>query len=97
MIHVTAHAAARFVERVNPSLTLDQARDSIRSHSAIIEAAAAFHCRTVVVAKRIRLVLDGTIVITVLDHHPAHNPDPVKVIARNIQRQRRVRGREWAA
>jgi hypothetical protein len=64
MIHVTAHAAQRFIERV-AACTLDQARAHILSHAKAIEAAADFHCEVVRCAGGERLVLDGTRVLTV--------------------------------
>jgi len=65
-IIITAHAAQRYVERVNPSMTLDQTRVEIASHSAAIRVAAAFGCRCVRTGLGAKLVLDGESVVTVL-------------------------------
>src|SRR4051812_15268247 len=46
MIHVTTHAAQRFIERV-AACTLDQAREHILSHAKAIQAAADFGCEVV--------------------------------------------------
>lgn len=65
MIHVTIHAAARYVERINPALTPDEARAAIERSAPAIETAARFGCATVI-KDRAKFVLDGERVITVL-------------------------------
>lgn len=66
MIHITAHAAERFIERIDGRLTFDQAREAIAAHAPAIEKAAAFGCKVVKLGCGGRLVLEGTKVVTVL-------------------------------
>jgi hypothetical protein len=64
--HVTRHAAERWIERVNPCATLDQAKAEIRRHERAIVLAASIGCRVVRLSHRHRLILDGENVVTVL-------------------------------
>lgn len=64
-VRVTKHAAKRWRERVC-QCTHAQARDAILAHAPAIIAAAAFGSRTVKLASRHRLKLEGTTVLTVL-------------------------------
>lgn len=66
MIHVTNHAANRWIERVDPRLTLDQARDEIRTHTRAIVAASDFGAHTVKLACGARLIVEHRNVVTVL-------------------------------
>lgn len=68
-IVVTAHAAQRFIERINPTLTTEQARAEIASHERAIVAAANFGCRCVRLGSGAKLVLSGTSVVTVITRH----------------------------
>jgi hypothetical protein len=61
---VTRHAAKRWRDRVAPC-TRQQAIDSILTHAKAIRAAAAFGARSVKLASRHRLKLDGLTVVTV--------------------------------
>lgn len=73
---VTAHAAQRYVERINPSLTAREARLAIRQHHVIINKAADIGCHVVKLGCGARLVLDGVTVITVLEKGwLAHAPE----------------------
>ena len=63
---ITTHAAERYIERVDPTLTLDQARAAILTSERAVEAAAGFGCRTVKLGNGGRLQLDGLTVVTVL-------------------------------
>lgn len=65
-VHVTTHAALRYVERVDGRLTVEEAFAAILSHSRAIQVAADFRCDTVVLGEGGKLKLDGTRVITVL-------------------------------
>ncbi|MEH3121204.1 MAG: hypothetical protein PGN16_04355 [Sphingomonas phyllosphaerae] len=67
-VHVTHHAAQRYVERVNGNLTLEEAAEAIRGHASAIEAAAAFGCR-VVKTSSAKLILEGRTVVTVMNRH----------------------------
>lgn len=67
-VHVTHHAALRYVERVNGKLTLEEAAEAIRSHASAIEAAAAFGCHVIKTGSA-KLVLDGRTVVTVMSRH----------------------------
>jgi hypothetical protein len=69
-IHITRHAACRFIERVAPLLTEEQARDEIRTHERAITVAADFHAPTDILGCGARLVLDGRSVVTVLGRRP---------------------------
>lgn len=62
---VTAHAAQRYVERVQ-GCSIEQARAAIHEHDPVIRKAAAFGARQVKVSKRFRLIIDGLNVVTVL-------------------------------
>lgn len=69
MIHVTDHAAQRYVERIDGSLSIEQAHAIIATHERIVTAAAAFGAPTVRLGNGARLVLVGTRVVTVLARH----------------------------
>jgi hypothetical protein len=71
MITVSAHAAQRFCERVNPALTPLEAVTEIRSHARVVEIAARFGCSRVKLHGGARLVLDGDTVVTVLSRQMA--------------------------
>lgn len=64
-VHVTHHAADRYVERVAPELTREQAADVIRGHGPAIVKASNFGCTVVRLGNGARLVLEGRNVITV--------------------------------
>ena len=66
---ITAHAAARFIERINPLLTTEQARAEIAAHEKAIVTAANFGCRCVRLGSGAKLVLDGFSVVTVITRH----------------------------
>lgn len=55
---ISVHAAERFVERVNPSLTVAEARTAIRAMSHSVEAAINFNCKCVRLACGARLIID---------------------------------------
>lgn len=71
-IHVTQLAAERYVERVNPYLTLDEAAEAIRRHTAACCKAAGFGAK-IVITSEARLLLDGLNVVTVL-HRKQRTP-----------------------
>jgi hypothetical protein len=60
MIHVTNHAAQRFVERARPDLSLAGAKAEIRTHERAILAAAGFGCHQLKLGCGARLILDET-------------------------------------
>jgi D-serine deaminase-like pyridoxal phosphate-dependent protein len=64
MIHITAHATARYQERVDP-VTFEEARAAIMEHAKAIETAASIGCNVVRCGRGERLILDGETVITV--------------------------------
>jgi hypothetical protein len=69
-IVISAHAAQRYVERIAPDLSIEEAREVIRSHEPAIGKAWAFGCSTVITGARAALVLEpgehgGVIVVTV--------------------------------
>lgn len=69
-IYVTRHAAERFIERVDPRLTFDQARDAILASAPAITVAASIGC-TVIRRTGHKLILDGARIVTVIvPEHP---------------------------
>ncbi len=67
-VHVTMHAAQRYVERIDGRLTIEEAFAAIQEHGPAISAAAAFGCH-VVKTSRAKLVLQGNRVVTVMNRH----------------------------
>lgn len=85
-LRVTAHAVERFLERVDPSLTWDEARAQLSS--PVIQKAANFGAPYVRLGTGQRIVIDSGSVVTVLPrdtwpasldrrrtqiHHDAHH------------------------
>lgn len=66
LICITSHAAVRYCERVDPSITPVEAMAAIGEHMRVLEIAAAFGCSTVKLGSGVRLVLKGYHVTTVL-------------------------------
>lgn len=66
MIHVAHHAAERYVERVNPRLTIAEAVDAIRRHTRVIEIAIRERAPIVKLGSGQKLVLKGGAIVTVL-------------------------------
>ena len=69
MIEVTAHAAERYIERVEPALTYEQARAKLLTFERAVTAAAGFGCKVVRLGNGGKLVLDGARVVTVLGRY----------------------------
>lgn len=67
---VTAHAAQRYIERINGKLSPEEARDAIRAHGKAIEAAFEFGCKCVRMACGGRLILDLERQVVVTVHPP---------------------------
>jgi hypothetical protein len=63
-LRVTRHAAERYLERVNPRLTLAEAIDVLQA--PLIQRAAAFGAAYVRLGTGQRIALDGHVVVTVL-------------------------------
>jgi hypothetical protein len=63
-LHVSRHAAERYLERVNPRLTMAEAIDALSSPA--IRRAAEFGAAYVRLGTGQRVVLDGFNVVTVL-------------------------------
>lgn len=63
-LRVTRHAAQRYVERVNPRLTLAEAIDVLQA--PLIQRAAAFGAAYVRLGTGQRVALQGSVVVTVL-------------------------------
>ena len=74
MIHVPLHARQRFVERIDPTLSLDQAAEEIRRAENACRAAVAFGA-SVVKTGRAKLILDGMAVVTVLPRNWVDHSD----------------------
>lgn len=66
-IHVSRHACERYVERVDPRLTLAEAEVIIRTHAPAVRVAAAFGCKVVRTGSGAKLLLEGLSVVTVLN------------------------------
>lgn len=66
MIHVTLHAAQRYVERVNPRLSVSEAVEAIRRHGPVIEIAIRERAPIVKLGTGQKLVLKGGAIVTVL-------------------------------
>jgi len=69
-IEVTWHAIQRWIERVEPGLTLAEAREHIMAHSRALEAAASIGCSSVRLSCGSRLILDGHKVVTIYPPQP---------------------------
>ncbi|MAW99555.1 MAG: hypothetical protein CMN72_07880 [Sphingomonas sp.] len=65
MIEVTHHAAMRFTELVDPSLTIDQARRAIMTHEPAIRCAAENGCHCVRIGCGAKLIIENWRVVTV--------------------------------
>ena len=65
-VHVSRHACQRYIERVDSSLTLEQADAAIRAHARAIRIAASFGCGVVRTGCGAKLLLEGLSVVTVL-------------------------------
>lgn len=63
---VSAHAAERWIERVDPSATIPQARSAIQSHSRAIEAAISIGAPVVRLGNGWKLVVREDVVVTVI-------------------------------
>lgn len=86
-IIVTAHAALRYQQRFAPNLSLDSARDAIRSHSAAIVKAHAFGCHAVLTGIGAKLVVHDdcgspTVVTVKHAHHERTCSTPSKMVKR---------------
>lgn len=65
-VHVTTHAALRYVERVAPRMTVEEATAAILAHERAIRVAADFRCPCVILPEGGKLLLSGLYVVTVL-------------------------------
>ena len=65
-IFVSRHAVDRYIERVDGSLTWEEADAEIRRHAPAIIRAADFSCRLLRLGNGAKLVLDERKVVTVL-------------------------------
>lgn len=64
-IAVTRHAAIRYRQRIDPSVTLDEAHAALLAYSRAVQAAARIGCRVVRLGCGARLILAGTTIVTV--------------------------------
>lgn len=68
---VTQHAIARYIERVAPWMTDEQARAEIERHAPAVDTAARFGCQRVILGNGARLILaEGDKVTTVTRGQP---------------------------
>lgn len=65
-MNISHHARVRWIERVDPSASLDDAARAIGASERAIEAAATFGCSVVRLGNGARLVLAGDSVLTVM-------------------------------
>lgn len=63
-VHITRHAIDRYIERIDPTATRDQARAQIASHDAVLRQAVDFGASGVR-CPRYRLILADRCVVTV--------------------------------
>lgn len=66
MVHVTQHAIDRYIERIEPTLSVDQARARIMASEGAIKVAADFGCRCVRTGIGAKSILVGDRVVTVI-------------------------------
>ena len=66
MTEITAHAATRYCERVNPRLTIDEARCAIRDHQWAIDVAVRERAPVVKLGTGHKLLIINDVVVTVL-------------------------------
>lgn len=66
-VRVTHHAAERYVERIAPGLSIEQATIAIEGAAPAIAVAVAFGCKVVRLGNGARLCLKGLTVVTVMD------------------------------
>jgi hypothetical protein len=78
-VHVTRHAAERYLERVDPRLTMAEAIEALSSPT--IRRAAEFGAAYVRLGTGQRVALDGFVVVTVL-------PRDQRVRCLGVRRQR---------
>lgn len=67
---ITAHAARRYIQRIDGELSPEEARSAIRAHSKAIEAALEFGCGCVRMACGGRLIIDLEQQVVVTVHAP---------------------------
>lgn len=65
-IRVTHNAAVCYIERIDGTLTIEQATARITEHDKAIRTAADFGCHCIRLGNGAKLVLDGLVVVTVL-------------------------------
>lgn len=65
MARISQHAAQRWVERINPRMTLGEAEAAMMLSARAIDVAAAFGATGIRLACGARLVLSGDCVVTV--------------------------------
>lgn len=65
-ITITTHATQRWIERVDPGASFEQARAAIARHESAVLAASRFGCKTVKLGNGARFILDGATIITVI-------------------------------
>lgn len=66
MVMISQHAAERYVERIDPALTIAEARARIAESLPALERASKFGARVVRQGCGAKLVLVGDTVVTVL-------------------------------
>jgi len=72
---VTTHAAQRYVERVDPRLTPEEASDIMLLSARTVRMAAQFGCSTVRIGTGAKLILRGETVVTVLGRRQINRCD----------------------
>lgn len=86
-INITHHAALRYCERVDPSLSPIEAIALLRRHVAAISIAATFGCGVIRLGNGARLILSGWDVVTVLGRSqfpPFPAPRPLALDIRSL-------------
>lgn len=70
-VKISAHAAQRYIERVDGSLSTEQARAAIMASARVLEIAVKFGAGCVKLDNGARLILEGDVVVTVKQSHGA--------------------------
>lgn len=87
MAFVTQHAAQRYIERIDTTLDIDQARAFIMLSAKTIDFAAEFGATAVKLANGARLALQGDVVATVKQPH-SREARPLSRVMRKRWRRR---------
>lgn len=83
-VHITTHAAQRYQQRINPRLSIEEARAAIALSERAIETAIDFGAHVVKLGCGGRLILRGDSVVTVLSAHEGREREMMALPAYSI-------------